>query len=78
MCKWVLYVGGLVLLLGLASYLLYKISTREKYKKLRDTGNFPINYQHVTKTADKKPDNKYDSHRYKQRRRYNSRGQYRD
>lgn len=49
---------------------IYKMFTCEKYKKLRDIGDFPINGIKSLKTTGN-DSHKYDGHRYKQRRRYN-------
>jgi hypothetical protein len=62
--------------IGLIIFGIYKMFTCEKYKKLRDIGDFPIktygkdnnNYRNNDSNNDS---NKYDGHRYKQRRRYN-------
>jgi hypothetical protein len=76
MSKCVLYIILISSLVTFA-YVIYNISQREQYKKLKDVGNFPISYEHKhisKRNNDNLPENKYDGHRYKQRRRYNYNG----
>jgi hypothetical protein len=58
---------------GLIVFGIYKIATCEKYKRLRDIGYFPIDIiaRGKRRSGADEADNKYDGHRYKQRRRYN-------
>lgn len=76
---WILYIFGLIILLGMASYISYKVVTQEKYKKLKQIGTFPLLSNQIMKTnsGNNNINHKYDSHRYKHRRRYNHLGQQR-
>jgi len=60
-----------IILLGVTVYYTHKLATREKYKKLRDTGIFPIQIGNVTGVPIQESSHKYDGHRYRQKRRYN-------
>ena len=73
------YIGSILLLLVIIAILITLMSivcymTFENYVKLRKLGMFPI-LSYIMKKRIKKNNHKYDSHRYKQRRRYNHSGQ---
>ena len=75
MNKYVLCIFGVILLFVLV-YLIYRLTSHEKYTRMRDIGYFPISYQpHVKAPSVMKSKNKYDGHRYRQKRRRNFLGQ---
>ena len=82
MNKCVFYVIGLIVIIGLASYIIYKATSCENYKKLKNIGGKNIGGKNIyqNSTLNKIIGNfkhKYDNHRYRHRRKYNHLGQQR-
>ena len=72
--KQILLVFSIVIIICLVIFGIYKMCTYETYKKLRDIGDFQLDFNTVKNKLiknDNDEDHKYGGHRYKQSRRYN-------
>jgi hypothetical protein len=69
---------GIIIIAVLLYYCVYNLTFYEKYKTLRNLGSLSIPDKNPIKIQSlKNPEHKYDGHRYRDNKRYNSKGQYR-
>jgi hypothetical protein len=69
---------GIIIVASLLSYCVYNSTFYEKYKTLGNLGSLSIPDKNPIKIpSSKNPEHKYDGHRYRDNKRYNSNGQYR-